>query len=557
MENVQLQAALYYLKQGFSVIPAKQDKTPFVKWEPFQKQRPTEEHVRHWWGERHIGANIAIITGAISNLTVLDIDTEAGRLALDEATPDAWATPIVDTPSGGEHRYCKCRAGISNAVRFMEGCDIRSEGGYVIAPPSANGRGAWKWRKGCSIDDLEIAVIPESIYSIINAFSLERGVTSRPSVTGVTHRDIRDISFTQGTRDDTIFHVANCLVKGGMPEQEIEQLLMLIGYRLCDPPFPEKALRDKIKSAFKRSEKTDRNLTQEILDWLSVTSGVMTVTECDRELEIVTQRDKANRRKIFSRLVEQQVIQRVDSKSGTYRKVDEGYKEIDIESVTDKETLPIELPFGLDRLVEVMPKDLIVFAGMTNSGKTALLLEATKLNQNSFKVYYFSSEMGKDALKKRWEKRDSKVRANFKFIEDMNPHNILDWLKPNDLNIIDYLEDTEGEPYRVVSLLAKIQNRLKNGVAIVAMQKNSSARWAIGGEQTKSKSSLFCTIDAEYPGARMRIEKAKVFRNENPNGWTCKFKIVNGINLIKTEGWAPEEEEKYKSFKRGKNERED
>ena len=555
MENPQLQAALYYLKRGFSIIPAKQDKTPLVKWEPFQKQRATEEHVNHWWGERHIGANIAIVTGAISDLTVLDIDTEAGRRALDEATPDAWATPIVDTPSGGEHRYCKYKDGITNAVRFMEGCDIRSEGGYVIAPPSVNGRGAWKWRQGCKISDLEISEIPDSIYSIINAFSFKGGVTlsgKTPNVTSVTRRDIRDINFTQGNRDDTLFHVANCLVKGGMPELEIEQLLMLIGYRLCDPPFPEKELKQKIMSALKRSEKQERNLTQEISDWLSVTKGDFTVTECDKELEIVTKRDKANRRKIFSRLSDQTVIVRIETKAGTYRKADTGYKEIDIESVTDKKTLPIELPFGLDRLVDVMPKDLIVFAGMTNAGKTALLLEATMLNQDRFKVYYFSSEMGKDALKKRWEKREPRVRANFKFIEDMSPHNILDWLKPNDLNVIDYLEDVEGEPYRVVSLLAKIQNKLKDGVAIVAMQKNSNTRWAIGGEQTKSKSALFCTIDAEYPGARMRIEKAKVFRNENPNGWTCKFKIVGGINLIKTDSWGPEEEEKYKNFKGNK-----
>ena len=35
-------AALEYLARGFSVIPVKPDKKPYIKWEEFQKRHPDQ-----------------------------------------------------------------------------------------------------------------------------------------------------------------------------------------------------------------------------------------------------------------------------------------------------------------------------------------------------------------------------------------------------------------------------------------------------------------------------------------------------------------------------------
>lgn len=545
-DNKQLDSALYYLnKCNFSIIPAKPDKKPYLQWQEWQKQKPPESVVRKWWTEQYKFANIAIITGKVSNLTVLDVDTSEGKTKLHDLLPDTFLTPIVDTPGKGEHFYCRYKEGITNAVRFMPGCDIRSEGGYVIAPPSHDARGRWQWRDGCKIGSVDFADIPISVLDYIYAFIKGGGgasVSQNGALESVKSVRKRYIDFTEGQRDETIFHVTNCLVKGGMPQEEIEQLLTLISSNLCNPPFPQKDIPEKIKSALKRAENRDRNLSQEITDWISVSSGYISVSECDRELGIVSKEQKTNRRQVFFQLAKQQVIQRVESRPGIYRKVDSDYQEVNIEDVEDLKGLEIELPLFLHNQLEIMPKDLIVFAGVTNSGKTALLLDVARLNQKKFDVYYFSSEMGRHAMKKRWGKRDPYHKGQFKFIEGMNTDNILDWLKPDALNIIDYIEDTEGEPYRVVSTLAKIQHRLKGGVAVIAMQKNQGVRWAVGGQQTKSKASVFCTIDPDYPGAIMRIEKVKAFKGENPNGFQCKFKIVNGINIVETSSWRPEVE---------------
>jgi hypothetical protein len=77
-----LEFAKSYLKRGFSVIPVKpRSKTPFIQWKPFQDILPTQEEVGSWFTSRP-SLNVAIVTGSISDLLVLDIDGDAGIASL-------------------------------------------------------------------------------------------------------------------------------------------------------------------------------------------------------------------------------------------------------------------------------------------------------------------------------------------------------------------------------------------------------------------------------------------------------------------------------------------
>ena len=140
--NRMLKSALWYRQnKKFSVIPVGEDKKPLIKWQKYQQEIPSSKQVQEWWSGKFRDKNIGIVTGQISNLTVVDIDSQSGLKAIEEITPDNMITPIATTPGGGEHRYFRYEPGISNAVRFLSDSDIRSEGGYIIAPPSEKGRG--------------------------------------------------------------------------------------------------------------------------------------------------------------------------------------------------------------------------------------------------------------------------------------------------------------------------------------------------------------------------------------------------------------------------------
>lgn len=129
-----LKAALFYARHGCSVIPVRQDKKPFIKWTPYKEKAASEDQIRAWW-KKSPNANIGIVTGSVSGIDIVDVDSEAGQRALNEFLPDNLETPIARTPSGGWHYYFKHRAGLVNRSRALRDIDIRTTGGYAIAPP--------------------------------------------------------------------------------------------------------------------------------------------------------------------------------------------------------------------------------------------------------------------------------------------------------------------------------------------------------------------------------------------------------------------------------------
>ena len=77
-----LNVALEYLKQGFSIIPVKpSDKRPYMSWKKYQEEYATEQQVRDWH-EEYPTAMIGIVTGKLSNLNIIDVDTETGLESL-------------------------------------------------------------------------------------------------------------------------------------------------------------------------------------------------------------------------------------------------------------------------------------------------------------------------------------------------------------------------------------------------------------------------------------------------------------------------------------------
>lgn len=117
-------------------------KHPLIKgWR--EKATINTDQIRIWWDEWP-WANIGIATGGISELIVLDVDvstTKNGPLSLANLEARYHALPstyTVRTGSGGLHYYFAANSIVlrNSAGRLGEGLDIRSEGGFVIAPPS-------------------------------------------------------------------------------------------------------------------------------------------------------------------------------------------------------------------------------------------------------------------------------------------------------------------------------------------------------------------------------------------------------------------------------------
>jgi archaellum biogenesis ATPase FlaH len=126
-----------YISKGISVIPVGLDKKPLIEWKEYQTRLATDEELQKWFSGT---ANIGIVTGKISGISVVDIDPRHGGSA--KGLPP---TLMAKTQGGGWHLYYHYLPGLPNKANVRPGIDIRSDGGYVIAPPSKGQDGEYEW----------------------------------------------------------------------------------------------------------------------------------------------------------------------------------------------------------------------------------------------------------------------------------------------------------------------------------------------------------------------------------------------------------------------------
>jgi hypothetical protein len=95
--------AQFYVSKGFSVIPLKHNsKEPAIKWKEFQSRKPTPGELEQWF--KHSENNIAIITGEISGITVVDLDSQSAMDFVQDQ--NLSKTPYVLSGKGA-HLYYK------------------------------------------------------------------------------------------------------------------------------------------------------------------------------------------------------------------------------------------------------------------------------------------------------------------------------------------------------------------------------------------------------------------------------------------------------------------
>lgn len=139
--DITLSFALKYIEQGFSILPchgkqpAMTDKGQFA-WARCQVNRPTFAHAHSWHSKGWL-QNVGIVCGAISgNLVVIDLDGMPAVNEFEQAFPQLCKdTFAVQSGSGkGKHIYLYTNQ-FTHTTR-TKGFELRSDGAYVVAPPS-------------------------------------------------------------------------------------------------------------------------------------------------------------------------------------------------------------------------------------------------------------------------------------------------------------------------------------------------------------------------------------------------------------------------------------
>jgi hypothetical protein len=530
-----LESALHYLERyNFSLIPFKNDKSaPYIKeWLPYKEKHPTRDEIIEWW-TAWPKAMIALVCGKISNLCLIDFDTYKQKdknllKIMMELIPNDIPGPMAHTPRGGFHRYFMMPDDIviQNGKSDRLCIDIKGEGGLAFVPPSFNGNGkGYVWEPGRGFKDTALHPLDIGLYNnIIKSFNTYIGGVENE--TNIRHFSTKFDNFLQeGNRDNDLFHVANCLIKGNC-EKELASKIIEILARNCDPPFPEREIESKISSAIQRSDRKSRNITAEVREWVDSTNGDFFSTNVENFLHLSTLEDKKLLSKILSRLKDDGIIEKgISRKNGSWRKIDRTLIFMDFASADIENYVNISLPLGIEKKTKLYPKAVIVIAGVTGMGKTLFCLNTIARNFRILgkEIYYFNSEMGPESLKKKLNYFPGRIDDWEKFMkvtDEWDFNNIQDKVVPDALNVIDYLEPEGEKPYNIHGVISSIIQRLNKGIALISVQKKPDARMGTGGIYSLKAASLGLALDF----GQIEIVKNRC-REEDPEPLLQKIKF--------------------------------
>lgn len=148
--------------------------------------------MREWFRDER-GKGLAVVTGAVSGLVVLDFDGAQGA----ELLQRLGLRPHVRTGSGGFHVYfphpgwrVKTCSGASRETlgRRYPGLDVRADGVYALVPPSRNARGPYEALRDPA--DLEpLASLPEDLRALLGLLHAPQDQTGRGAPQGERVRE--------------------------------------------------------------------------------------------------------------------------------------------------------------------------------------------------------------------------------------------------------------------------------------------------------------------------------------------------------------------------------
>lgn len=249
--NDRLQAALAYAQAGWSVIPmAPGSKQPLLAWREFQERRAAAEEIRAWF-KRWPDANIAVVTGAISGLVVIDIDPrhdgEASLQILESEIGPIPSTVEAQTGGGGRHLYFAYPGRtIRNRTALRPGIDLRADGGVIVLPPSLHPSGGrYAWAEGHAPNQAEAAPLPPRLLAELASDE------QHPGHPLIYWRELVAAGVGEGERNNTIASLAGHLLWHDVDADVVAEMLVCWNQVRCRPPLSQEEVLRTVGSIAK------------------------------------------------------------------------------------------------------------------------------------------------------------------------------------------------------------------------------------------------------------------------------------------------------------------
>lgn len=325
---------------------------------------------------------------------------------------------------------------------------------------------------------------------------------------------------------------AELLAKQCQYEQFAESMLEIA--KSGDTRGYETAFRKIQREVAKTDE--SRNIAREVNEWVEDASGIFFSHEIDKEINIP---DKKYRSKLLKNLEKEGKIEKCKDRPGKWRKVDKVRHKMEWWNASG-EPVDIKLPLGIHEQVVIFPHTMIAVAGLWSAGKSSFCMNTATLNYGIFDDtidYILCSEMGPNRFRRRLMSGDVDLEAFKENVEvfEYVGGSLSDLVRPNKLTIIDYIAPQDEGMWKINKILTDINDKIGDGIVMVAMQKPGDRDTAFGGDFSAMVPSVYISIN----DGLAKITKAKEFRDDvsNPAGKIMSFTLRKGFHFDTEDVW--------------------
>lgn len=250
-------------KELFPIVPlANYSKIPKVSWKNEDVQIKSIEEFEN---NQYINiSGYSLICGSKSNVMVIDIDKNHGDGSVDgaenfkdfikdlskEDKKQIYNTFIVKTPRGGNHLYFKYKKGLKSKANYIEGVDLRTDGGLIVLPNSKV-RVDDKVKNYEVVNTNDIQEMPQSLFDKL--MELDRKPNSQQRLrTGQNLVAVE--SYKEGSRNQDLFkEVVGIVSKSSIRDiQVITSMARGLNLLKCKPPLDNSEVDNIVGSIIQR-----------------------------------------------------------------------------------------------------------------------------------------------------------------------------------------------------------------------------------------------------------------------------------------------------------------
>lgn len=250
-------------KNLFPIVPlVNYSKIPKVSWTKEENQIKSIKDIESTNIKNITG--YSLICGAKSNIMVIDIDINHGdevngaesfkefiKDLPKEDRKQILSTFIVKTPRGGNHLYFKYKKGLKSKANYIQGVDIRTDGGLIVIPNSKV-RIENKVKVYETVNQNEILEMPQSLFD--KFIALDKKLKAKQLKESTSKEIPSNETYKQGARNQELFkEVISIISKSSIRDtRTITGIARGLNLLKCNPSLEEREVNTIVSSILQR-----------------------------------------------------------------------------------------------------------------------------------------------------------------------------------------------------------------------------------------------------------------------------------------------------------------